>query len=108
MGCLLYKIHSNNIFTFKLIDYQGEKTYTQVQFEGPVLSVIDLKRAIVQQKKLGIDKGEFDLQIQDDENGKGMLIYFKFTSLAHRDNIDHKQSLIIWQNLLTYVLSLIS
>lgn len=71
--------------------FNSSTDYTDaVHFEGPVLSVFDLKKAIVQQKNLLTgDTPEFDLLITNAETGEmhrdnGMLINKNSTVIVRR------------------------
>lgn len=57
------------------VQYQmvGESTFSMVTFEGPVITVDDLKTAIIRQRKIPTDKQPFDLRVTDHFTGKGML-----------------------------------
>mgnify|MGYP000137021802 CR=1 FL=1 len=52
--------------------FKTAKTWDTITFEGGVLSVIDLKRGIVSQKKLGKTATDFDLLLTNAQTGEGM------------------------------------
>ena len=52
----------------------ASKTWATVMFEGAVISVLDLKRAIVEQKKLTQSTANFDLSITDAQTGEGIAL----------------------------------
>jgi len=55
--------------------FKASKEYDTVNFPGTVIRVIDLKKAIVEKKKL--NKGlDFDLVITDAQNNTGMMEFF--------------------------------
>ena len=49
----------------------SSKQWDSVLFDGGVISVLDLKRAIVSQKRLGKSQGDFDLVITNAQTGEG-------------------------------------
>lgn len=49
----------------------ASKKWDSVVFEGTVISVLDVKRAIVQQKKLDKGSDDFDLALTDVQTGEG-------------------------------------
>lgn len=52
---------------------QSQKEQGTVHFEGPVLPLFELKRAIANQSKLLGSKQDFDLVITNSETGEGTL-----------------------------------
>ena len=49
------------------------KTWDTVMFEGNTTTVIEMKRAIVGQKKLDKAAGDFDLSLKDFVTGEGVF-----------------------------------
>lgn len=48
-----------------------DSAFSEIAFAGPVISVIDAKRAIVAQKKLDKSNDDFDLKLKDAQSGEG-------------------------------------
>ncbi len=64
----VYIFHVN--LRFASYQQTASQAYDTVHFEGPVLSVLDLKKAIVNQKKM-MGNDDFDLFIQNAQTGEG-------------------------------------
>jgi hypothetical protein len=65
-----------SIFVFVFLCYvvhykfKASSDYDSVTFDGGFISVIDLKKAIVEKKKLG-HSADFDLRVTDAQSGQG-------------------------------------
>lgn len=59
--------------------FKNTKKYETIQFEGQVLSVLELKRSIVAQKKLAQAGGDFDLLLRNSQTGEGRAAGTDFT-----------------------------
>ena len=53
--------------------FKSAKSYDIIPFEGSVISVRDLKMAIIEQKKLGTS-GDFDLKFSNAQTKEGALV----------------------------------